>query len=135
MKITFQTEIEIDNILPSLQERFGIQSPAQKAWDEKVWYAMEKYVPFEYGDFLNHNRSLNDPNQFGTGELIFEADPESGYPYQAVWLWTGRSLFGERFIQRYTNPLSNAYWSNNIIANDMPVLTAEFEQHINSGVV
>ena len=131
--INFEVTVNLDGLQEKLKNRFALQSPAQKTWDEWVWYAMEKYVPYDTGDFLEHNRALNDPKQFGTGELIFESDPESGYDYQAAWLWTGRSLIGARFISRYTNPLSTAYWSKSVVSNELPTLIEEFEKLIDRG--
>ena len=138
MKITYDVEVNLDGLQEKLETRFELHSPAQKVWDSMVWNAMRKYVPVDMrdvtggGGFLAHNEALNE-ERFGSGEIIFEADPESGYSYQHWWLWTGRSP--ERVIKQYTNPLSTAYWDNSVVQHDLPTLESEFEEKINRGDV
>ena len=134
MKLSFEVEVNLDGLQEKLEDRFAINSPAQIATDETIWLYMIKYIPYDTEAFLEHNRNLNQ-QRLGSGEIIFEADPESGYPYQAVWLFTGRSQLGERFISRYTNPLSTAYWDRTLVANDMPLIESEIQSKIDRGEI
>ena len=133
MKITADIDINLDGVLDELNERFGLESDAQKAYDEKVWAHMEKYVPYDTESFLEHNRNLNDPAQFGKGELIFESDPASGFDYQVWWLWNGKSK--GRIISNYTNPLSTPQWSNNVVANEIPQIIDEMQTLVDNGEI
>jgi len=77
---TFDVVFDAKGLENQLEERFGIGSPAQTAWDEIVFDGSTDYMPMVTGTFINLSRASTD---FGSGELTYPG-PHGNYLWEGI---------------------------------------------------